>query len=358
MLLKIDDIKKCVTEIYQHTVKFHKDNIPLWQQTTYFHYNDDKLTIVGGTGNIILMYLIPIEHSTTTNNSIEVLVETQKLFNIVRNLKGDVEFKTNDNSELIVSFDKSKLKLQSFPIEERLTYPKKISNKIRSTVDLGCYLKILRKFVSTDTQTPALTMIRFYNNNGVVHADATDKYKVIRMKCDGELNIVNDLLINPFLPLDKGVKYTVAESGAYNVFISDTKIIFQRKEVKDFPNLDFVFNQKTLNSFTFDKDTMADSMKTAFGLLDGSMVTLTLNVSNNILIKARSIINHLDEFTAVIPVLHKDQDITVSFNHTILKDALELITEKNVVINFLDNEHVFFYKNKKMTIGLLSLRID
>jgi len=352
--IEINSIKECVVEIYRYIFPKTRASSELAEITTIMSARGNHLIIASGSYKLILKYMIPLDGDV--GKPVEILIETKKLYNIVKNLKGEVKFDIKDNDKLVVKSGKKRFQVKSFDIGDKINIPDKITTLGKSTVNYSKYLKMLKEFPSKDFYAKEwLRRILFRKEDGKVYAIGTDGHKIAKVLCEGECSFDGDILLNPYTPLDEGVEYTVARAMGFDVFITDSKIVFQRSTQDVYPNINNYIDLEYKEFITFDRSKLYNSIKSAFGLLDGSDVFVRMEIDGNLKLRAKSIDNNVDEFIESIDLIKATKPIVVQFKHSIVKDAVDIIEEDEVKINFIENKKMWLFKNDKMVVGLMPM---
>lgn len=357
--IKTDLIKKHVDEIDKLFGGVYY-SAPLSHKTLLLAINGKDIVMAAGNDEIVIRYKIKNEEEP--DESFIAVVDMQKFITVTKTFKKEFNFKIEKN-KAIVSYGKKRFSVGLYNKDQSIFYPKKTISSEKSDIDFEYYLRKLKHFTSVNNKTmPQFDYIHFYNKDGKTFATATDSYHLARIECNSHTDLNGDgLLLNKSLPLDKDVKYTIAYHEGHISFITDEKIVTQRKLYANYPDVDkLLSNVSFTNELKMNRFEFLNSLSVASRLLRGRNVNLFLNIDKVMKIKAISLKTSTEaenSFDDEVPIISRDEPVQVGFEGLLFKHMLEIADTDDITIGYTSYQDPFVYKNDKVFCIVMPRRI-
>jgi len=351
MVININDIKEIVKEIRSVVKIVYGNNIPEQYSVINIVAKQGYLILTGATIETIIRKKIVV-----TNNkefSGEAVLPIEELYKTVLAFTNDVniEFKKK-----YVLFSQKKIKYKIFKLFDIpvVDYDKNISKQYEVDFNIKLALDKLKSFCFNKNIKKILTYVRFYNRNNEAWAVATNGHKIAGFKLS-DTALPFEFLLNPQTPIDDIDKITIAQSSAFFVFISDSKIVYHRKfEENDYPDIDRIVDQKLNHYFEFDRNNIYYSMSIAKKLM-GNDVMFSFEINDNIKITASNPEKVSASYEDTIAVIDKDIEVNASFSSIVFFDVVKLLDIKTIKMQH--DTRFFIHKESDIFVGSMSLNI-
>ncbi|MDO4198042.1 MAG: DNA polymerase III subunit beta [Erysipelotrichaceae bacterium] len=306
---------------------------------------ENKITLIASDSNISIKSVIEgnNEEALIINETGEIVIDGKYLMDIVRKIDGNlVSFETIDGLLVKFSGEKSQFKINGMNAAEYPVISFEINDNKPFEIDSKTFMEIIDQtaFACSDKETrPVLTGVNLKVENGVLHANATDSYRLAYKK----VKVDSDIGINITVPAKylNEIYHSIGNNSELKIAIDNQKISFIiGNSVIQTRLLDDVFpDTSRLVPATFSSKLLVSSKeisnaidRTSFIKSDGKN-TVRMNISNEAVEITSS--NQIGSSFEKIPVVsYEGNPLEISCSGKYLQDAIRSLSCETVEFDF------------------------
>lgn len=280
----------------------------------------------------------------------KIVIPAKYFVEIVRKLPMvDIEFKTEENGQIKISYGKSEVNLNYYEGSE---YPS-IHDFEGECVfnlkgeDLVRAINLTQVVVSTDGTRPIFTGILFEIKEGRLNFVSSDTHRLCHTYLEKiDTNVDKWESIIPAKSL-KEVAFIINEDEEVGVHITSNRILFQSRNIKvvsrliegKFVNYEQVIPKEFTTEANIMKKTLLDSLERAFVLtrdeLKTKMNTVKLNLKETMMILS-SKASEIGDIYEEIPLMLTGKELELGFNGKYLIEILRNIEGEEITLKLND----------------------
>lgn len=327
-----------------------KNAIPVLS-TIKLEATTDNLLLTGSNGQISIETTLSIHDKDAglfISNTGSVLLEASFFINVVSSLpETTLEINVIDHYQVVITSGKSEITLKGKSVEN---YPH--IQKMSTDTPLVIETKVLKSIISetafaasAQESRPLLTGVHMQlQNDHVLKTVATDSHRLSqRLAVLSNKNDVFDVVI-PSRSLREFPNIFSEDTAEIELFFSPSQVLFKSKSISfytrllegTYPDTDRLLPNSFETTIIVNRHHLIQAMERANLLSNATQNgTVKLEIANN------HVISHVN--SPEIGKVHEEldilslegEDLTISFNPSYLIDALKVIKDETIALNFI-----------------------
>lgn len=282
-----------------------------------------------------------------------VTLNARKLYDIIRELPDlEIHMIKENNDWVTLKCGNSKFRLPGLPAADFPALPEYSSE---SLMEFSCLLlkEMIRKTffaVSPDESRQALNGLLLEKENGQANLVGTDGHRLawitrpLLKSSPAEKEKTSYLLpkkaLSELLKLmeDEESTFSFSEKGNHLAFIQGTQVIISRKIDGKFPNYRQVIPPDNNLKVKIDREDLNHALKRVSLLADEKSKMVRFEIQKGML----TLISDNSDLGAAreeIPIAYEGEDVAVGLNAKYVLDVLNVIEDKEIVLNLKDQNH-------------------
>lgn len=318
----------------------------------------DGLTLVASDSNVSIKSVIEAndDEALVINETGEIVIDAKYLLEIVRKIDSNyVNFEIIDGLLVKFSGDKSEFKINGMNAADFPMINFDITDNEPFTINASTFIEIVDQtaFACSDKDTrPVLTGVNLKVENGVLHANATDSYRLAYKK----VNVDSNLNLNITVPAKylNEICHSIGNNSEIKIAIDNQKISFvigngiiQTRLLDDvFPDTSRLIPQSFAQKMIIpSKDILNAIDRTSFIKSDGKN-TVRLNIDSSSIEITSS--NQIGSSFEKIPVTsYEGNPLEISCSGKYLQDAIRALSCDTVEFDFSGELKPMILKSNK-----------
>ncbi|MBN1380560.1 MAG: DNA polymerase III subunit beta [Deltaproteobacteria bacterium] len=305
----------------------------------------DKITIIASDREISLI----ADYEAEMIKEGEITVSARKLYEMVREMQGeDVHFSVNENNMAMLSCLKSNYRISGLSAED---FPAIAGNLDGNLFNING--KLLKELISKTSFAMSTDEIRKNLNGVLLETDNVgNKQKVKMVATDGHRLAMAYMEkdSSDFLNLEKGVVIPRKGLGELRKFVEDEEeevgigvqggmfvvkanrsILKIRLIDAEYPDYRRVIPAETETMIHFDKDAVLHALRRMYVISSDQYSSVVISFKKDKMILT-STNPDIGEARDEIDIVYHDNDMDIAFNVKYIIDAIEVIDEKDVLL--------------------------
>lgn len=298
-----------------------------------------------------------------------VTLNARKLYDIIRELPDmEIHMIKEDNDWVTLKCGNSKFRLPGLPAADFPVLPEYSSE---SLMEFSCPLlgEMIRKTffaVSPDETRQALNGLLLEKENGKVNLVGTDGHRLAWItrpvlkttlpEKEKSSYLLPKKALSELLKLmdDEESTFSFSEKGSHLAFIQGRQVIVSRKIDGKFPNYRQVVPPDNNLKIKIDREELHHALKRVSLLADekSRMVRFDIQKGNLTLVSDNSDLGAAKE---ELPISYDGEDVSVGLNAKYVLDVLNVIEDREIVLNLKDQNHscMITVENDKDYLGIV-----